>query len=367
MSSVFDRLYQTKLQLIAVIMTFAGAVLLTLAHVTAGDAGPAWLHQLPLTDFGSALFTTGLLAVAFEYIDRRDGDERANQRLRQVLREEAPAMRDAVLDSLAFNADALKDVASPELLDRIAVNALGLRLNDQALATDAYTDLRNQVIRAPERWREVHASVALTPWDKGPSTGRGAMFVATVRWQYRVTPSSPIMRVACVSDLDEYRDLLRDPSMTAVWYFAPVDDLRADSPGVFELVQVTVNGHERSVRHAGRKGSQVSTVSLRKEHQAGEEITLSFTYRVLVQQAGHLLHLDVPRPAHGLQVQFNYAGTGIRYVNALDFIASADQPRVLRTPKSVPTPSIDIGFDGWVFPRSGVAFVWVLNSELTHT
>ena len=125
----------------------------------------------------------------------------------------------------------------------------------------------------------MHTPVDLT-CGTGPSTGRGAVFAATAQWQYRVTPSSPIMRVACVSDLDWYRDLLRDPSMTAVWYFAPVDDLRADSPGVFELVQVTVNGHERSVRHAGRKGSQLSTVSLRKEHQAGEGIT-SFTYRVL--------------------------------------------------------------------------------------
>lgn len=84
----------------------------------------------------------------------------------------------------------------------------------------------------------------------------------------------------------------------------------------------------------------------------------------LVAQAGHLLYLDVPRPAKGLHVQFWYGDTGIRFVNALDFIASAERPRVMRAPRSVPTPAIEIGFDGWVFPRSGVAFVWVLDAEM---
>ncbi|MCA1606251.1 MAG: hypothetical protein LC775_12445, partial [Acidobacteria bacterium] len=96
-----------------------------------------------------------LLAVFFEYVDRKHGDERTDQRVRKAVRQEAPAIRDAVLDSFAFNPEALKNIASPETLDRIATNALGLRLGDQALAHDIYTDVRTQVIRAPERWHDV--------------------------------------------------------------------------------------------------------------------------------------------------------------------------------------------------------------------
>lgn len=136
MRDVLDQLYQTKLQLLAVLSTVGGVALLLLARWAEATAEVSWLATLPLTDIGSALFTTGLLAVAFEYIDRRDGDERANQRLRQVLREEAPTVRDAVVDGFTFNADSLKNVASPELLNRIARNALALRLGDQALAED---------------------------------------------------------------------------------------------------------------------------------------------------------------------------------------------------------------------------------------
>ena len=70
------QLYKTKLQLLAVILTVSGVVLLVVVHWIDASHPPHWLTNLPLTDLGSALFTTGLLAVAFEYIDRQDGESR---------------------------------------------------------------------------------------------------------------------------------------------------------------------------------------------------------------------------------------------------------------------------------------------------
>lgn len=97
---------------------------------------------------------------------------------------------------------------------------------------------------------------------------------------------------------------------------------------------------------------------------AKRAVTVSYAYRVLVQQHGHLLYLDISRPTKGLKVQFAYGNCGIRYVNVLDYIASSRQPRLSHLPASGPSPSIEVGFDGWVFPKAGVAFVWVLEEEL---
>jgi len=78
----------------------------------------------------------------------------------------------------------------------------------------------------------------------------------------------------------------------------------------------------------------------------GQPVTVVYTYRVLVQRHGHVLYLDPPRPIKGLKIQFNYAGAGIRRVTTLDFIASAETPRVQDTPDSVPARTVNIGFDG---------------------
>jgi hypothetical protein len=364
MPSLLDQLYTTKLQLIAVLAVVGGTACLMLAHWSLTAGTPGWLAALPVSEIGSTLFGTGLLAVFFEYVDRKHGDERTDQRIQEAIRRETPAIRDAVLGSFTFDPDTLKAIASPETLDRLTTNALGLRLGDQALAGEIYTDIRNQVIRSPERWHNVGITVDLSPWSAGPAGGRGSMFIATLRWEYQLIPASSTMRFACVSDAREYSDLLRDQATSSAWYFDPSATVDAASRDAFELVQLTVDGKTRTIRRTERKGAQLYTASLGTGAMDGELVAVAYTYRVLVQRHGHVLYLDLPRPTRGLKVQFNFGGVGIRRVNTLAFIASAEPTRVEDAPSSVPTRSVDIAFDGWIFPRSGVAFVWVLADEM---
>lgn len=58
-----------------------------------------------------------------------------------------------------------------------------------------------------------------------------------------------------------------------------------------------------------------------------------------------------------------YGGCGIDEVNTLPFIASSEPVRLVQAPPSITSPSLEIGFDGWVLPQSGVAFVWTLQNE----
>jgi hypothetical protein len=365
MKSPLQRLYKTKLVLLATIMTIAGIGLLVFTRWAENRYEWAWLRNLPVTDTGSALFTTGLIAVFFTYVGAQDAEQEDTERLRRVLADAAPDIRDAVVNGFAFAPDALTNVASPTTLDRIVENCLAIRLGDHDLASDTYADLREQVLRSDSRWYDTRVSVALSPWSEGPAAGRGAMFTATVRWEFRVIPDSPVMRLACVSDLEEYRALLRDPSSTAAWYFQPVGKLNGASPQAFQLLQFTLDGEQLPIHRTTTGDSQTYSVSIGPEAVAERRrVVISITHRILVQRSGHLFHLDLSRPVKGLSVQFSYGDCGIRYVNVLDYIAGARQPRITLLPPSDPTPSVEVSYDGWVFPKGGVAFVWVLESEL---
>lgn len=366
MNHLLDQLYKTKLRLAGLVTAVAGVGLLFLSNAVATAPTLSWLIGWPTSELGTTLLSAGVIAVIFEYYARKEADERATEHFRSVIRQEAPAIRDAVLDSFAFKPDTLKDIASDETLDRIATNAIGLRLGDQVLAADAYADLREQVIRSPERWRDVDVSVSLSPWTAGPAAGKGSMFVATVRWEYKVQPASATMRFACVSNLAEYRELLRDPTVASAWHFDHSAGLDAANSEVFMLLQLSINGQEKTVRRSAREGSQFATVNLGQEATRGE-LTISYTYRVLVQRHGHLLYLDLPRPAKGVHVQLDYAKAGIRRVNVLDYFASPDAARIDQSPTSTPARMIDIAFDGQTFPRAGVAFVWVLVEEMRES
>ncbi len=200
-AAVTQRLYATKMMLLATILTIAGLALMVVAEWVIPTGSPHWLADLPISDVGSALFTTGLVVIALEYLDGRDSEERAGQRLRRVLQSEAPAIRDAVIDGFAFKSGDLARVATPETLDQIVRNSLALRLDDDVFAAEVYDDIRDQAIRAPERWHDLKISVDLSP-DQGDST-RAPSFVTTVRWEPRRcwcftrTTSTPCSRRIC--------------------------------------------------------------------------------------------------------------------------------------------------------------------------
>jgi hypothetical protein len=149
---------------------------------------------------GSGMFTTGLLGVGNQYIDGTDSEVRDNERLKRVSRETAPAMRDAVINDFAFEPADLARVATPELIDRIMTNALGIRLGDFRFVRQVVDDLRPQAICVPERLHDARISIRLTKRKRAAIGPR--MFVVVIRWEYELRPVYSTRRFACLSDPD---------------------------------------------------------------------------------------------------------------------------------------------------------------------
>ena len=143
--------------------------------------------------------------------------------------------------------------------------------------------------------------------------------------------------------------------MTVTHYFSAIRalDLDAASTDAFDLVELTVDGRSRPVQRTARPGTQLYTASLDTAATIEHAVTVSYTYRVLVQQRDHLLHLDIGKPTKGLRVQVAYGACGIRHVNVLDYIASSRQPGLSGLPASGPVPSIALRFEGWILPKAG--------------
>ena len=55
---------------------------------------------------------------------------------------------------------------------------------------------------------------------------------------------------------------------------------------------------------------------------------------------------------------------GIANVSTLDLVPSIRPTRIERAPAKTHTDTIRVDLDGWIFPRSGVAFVWTLDSAI---
>jgi hypothetical protein len=204
------------------------------------------------------------------------------------------------------------------------------------------------------------------PWAGGPPSGRGAMFVATVRTEYQLNSSQ--QRQSCASCASPIPPSTASPCTIrrARWCITSSRSARWTEDPLPHSSSWSAPSTAARVPLAARAGTgaQVVTAHLGADAITATPLTICYTHRVLVQLHGHLLHLDMSRPTKGLTVQFSYGGCGIRYVNVLDYVASSRQPVLSRLPAAGPTPSIALRFDGWVMPKAGAAFVWVLEEEM---
>lgn len=98
--SPLHRLRRVKAALLAVSLTLAGILLMMSATwLDRLDFGTwNWLHSFPLTELGGTLFGAGVLSTLFEYTFRRDQEESTVARFRQTIHDEAPTLRDALID-----------------------------------------------------------------------------------------------------------------------------------------------------------------------------------------------------------------------------------------------------------------------------
>ncbi|MDM2496015.1 hypothetical protein PP564_12975 [Mycobacteroides abscessus] len=363
-----------KLQTIvaAIIVASIGVALMIFDQQASQSPDMQWLGFFPWSEVGGTLLVAAVLGLGLDYFTNKDKEAADTERLRRVLQESAPAMRDAVIDGFAFGHDDLARVSNPDVLDNVVRNSLALRIGDADFAAEVYNDIRDQAVRAPERWHDARVEIQLSPLGIPRGTAHGgasahdqpeSLFVVTVRWEYTVIPRFHTRRFACLSDKDEYRDLVEEFDGTSAWYFTPKGGIDASQRDAFEVVQFTVDGEERAIRRAERKSGQLYSVSIGTPPDDGSPVRISYTYRTITAERGHLLYVDIEQPTRGIEVELDYGDCDIERVSVLDLIASSRATRVERTPASVPGRSVRVAFDGWAFPRSGVGFVWVSSQQ----
>lgn len=359
------RLRKTKAFLLATSLTLAGVLLIMLnGWVSNLNLGVwDWLHALPIGELGGTLFGAGLLSTLFEYIFRKDQEEATIEQFRQIVHEQAPAMRDAVIEGFAIHPEDLKRVSNPDLLDDIAANVMALRLGDEQFAREIYTDIRDQAIRAAERWYDVEVRIRLSSALERSTNGT-PLFDVTVEWEYTTMPSSATRRFACVDNREEYTDLREDLPATSAWMMAPRPGMNASSKESYELLEFTVDGRPQTIRRATRKSGQTYTVHLDAKSRTGEAVRLRQIFRTITPCWGHRLFFELPQPARNMALSLDYTNTDITHMRVSDTVASARPVHVVRSPQEVADKVVKVSTDGWLMPKSGFAFTWTLEQEL---
>lgn len=361
-SSLAHRLRRAKGALLAVSLTLAGLLLMMLGQwIKQVELGTwAWLAAIPVADIGSTLLVAGMVGTIFDMALRRDQEETVKDQFRQIIHDEAPAMRDAVIEGFRFNTDDLERIATPRLLDELAVNSLGMRFGDAAFGREVYGDIKHQAITAEERWYDARVDATLGI-PRVRSVAPNPFFDLLVRWEYTVVPKHRFRKFAVVSDRQRYDQMVAERGEASVWFRRPVPGLEVTDPAAFALEQFTINGEAIPFTRQADDVSQVYIVDLGEQVVRDEKpVVVSFAFRTLVPRDGHVVHIDIDRPTKGLEVELTYDAAAIRRVRLMDFASRGDGGRII-TESEIPV--VRYRYDGWLFPRAGLVFAWTLAGE----
>ncbi|WP_174186468.1 hypothetical protein [Nocardia barduliensis] len=367
MNDALNRLLRTKKILAVVVLFVTGVGLMAFGRSLPAMRELGWLSWVPWSELGALLVGAGLLGIWLDAYFEREKQEADEARLRRLLIEHAPTMKEAVIKGFAFADDDLQRVATPKLLDEIIGNSLAMRLKDKEFARELYADIRDQAVQSVERWHDVKLAVRMNsvPATTMAKSTDASQLIVTIRQEYTTVPSGSVRRFVSVSDADEYRALTHDPASTFAWYYNPTSGIDAGAKEAFELVQLTVDGEKRPIRRSARKGAQTYTVDLDlPDDDRTRSRTIAFTYRLQPSPQSRWLQFTVDQPSRGIDIELDYSDTDIAYVNMIDFIASSQRTVATKSPVTVPGRTIGLQFDGWVMPKSGVAFVWVKHDEV---
>ncbi len=170
-----QRIVHLKLAFFAFIVATVGLALMVLGKYLTTQSMSGFISFLPISEVGGTLLVAGLVGIGLDlWIEGDRGvviEKLVEKVMVRALGKLAPTLRDSVIQAFADNIDHLSVVATDEFLDRLARNALTLRLGDRTFAEDIYEDVRDMAIAATERWYDTKISMNLSPLPQEPQKG----------------------------------------------------------------------------------------------------------------------------------------------------------------------------------------------------
>lgn len=365
---LYRRLLKTKAALLAVSFTLIGILLIMLnawlATLSLGDW--SWLHHLPLDEVGGPLLGAGLVSTILDYSYRRDQEDVAIQRIQQAILDLSPAkLWSALCEGLARHPAELARFTTPERLDDAAAAIMAQRLGDEQFAREIYADIRDQAIRAAERWYDVAVRVRLSTAVERSTAGTPLLDV-TVEWEYTTVPSGSERRFACVSDRAAYNALRGDIPATSSWFMAPRPGMDARSQESYELLELTIDGRPQPIRRTVQATGQTYRVQLDDAAQSGKPVRIRQIFRTSTPAWGHRLFFELPQPARNMSLAVDYTNTSIADIRVSDTVATFQPSQLVHTPEAAVGKVVSLNARGWLLPKTGFAVTWTLEAELPH-
>ena len=191
-------------------------------------------------------------------------------------------------------------------------------------------------------------------------TGRdGKYFKVTTHIEYIKTLRDTLFIIGCARNNKQLSALFEEEKCEYRWLLNGTDGpFREDD---FRVTRVRVDGIDAPIKSARNteRGYEVLCGGNRLEASLNRQVRIEIDIETKHDRKNRMFPVYLAYPTRGLSISFRYEGTGLRNVREVSFFAGRrPYPEVkVDEGRSI---ALKIDDDEWVFPNSGVTFVWDL-------
>lgn len=182
-------------------------------------------------------------------------------------------------------------------------------------------------------------------------------FRVTTCVEYTKEIRNPVFMIGCAQDNEQLAAFFEEPRCEYRWLLNPGEGLVPERD--FQVNGVRIDGEEVPLlrKENTKRGCEVWFGSEELKKKLNHQVRVEIEIETKQRKNHRLFSAYLVYPTRGVEISFRYEGTGIKNVKDVGFFAGKHPyPETIREDgKSV---TLRLGNDAWIFPTSGVTFVW---------
>ncbi len=249
-------------------------------------------------------------------------------------------------------------------IDNIIRRCLQTRARDPKLGDAIYYEMFETLFGKENRPLELRTNfkydIHVTDFsdeEKRRDASAAGSFRIKTRVEYTKILRSSLIMIGCAMDGGQLAALFNDEACEYRWLLDERGDRFRESD--FRVGGVRVDGEDVPIISANRtdRGFEVWCGGEILERKLNSQVRMEFD--ILTRKSKDTNHFSafIVYPTRGLEISFNYEGAGLKGVQEISYFSGKNpEPQIVRgNGKWV---RLTIKENDWVFPRSGVTFIW---------
>jgi alanine racemase len=196
--------------------------------------------------------------------------------------------------------------------------------------------------------------------EKNP--GGNAYFHVNTRIEYRKTIKSNVFMIGCALNNRQLSALMDDPQCEYCWLMGGGNELFMERDFRVEHVRIDDEDIPITTAKLTERGYEIWCSNDELTKKINKEVEIIIEIVTKKAKNNNIFPVYLVYPTRGVGINFNYMNTALKSVHAESFFAGRHpSPSIRNKNKSI---SINISDKEWIFPTSGVIFIWDILQPL---